>query len=147
MNWGKAIPLVFILFAGFIGTMVFRMSSQRVDLVRDDYYQDELAYQQHIDRVSNAHNTRPDQSNSAITMTYQSHQQQVVFALPDSLRKGQITFYRPADRRQDFQVPMLGGHATRQVVSTEKLSKGHWRVQFSWSDGRRDYYKEEQLFI
>ncbi|GAB3799606.1 hypothetical protein GCM10028819_23310 [Spirosoma humi] len=147
MNWGKAIPLFFILFAGFIGTMVFRMSRQRVDLVRDDYYQDELSYQQHIDQVSNARNTGPDQSNSSVTMTYQSHQQQVVFALPDSLRKGQILFYRPADRRQDFQVPMLAGPATRQVISTKKLSKGHWRVQFSWSDGRRDYYKEEQLFI
>ncbi|AKD57448.1 FixH family protein [Spirosoma radiotolerans] len=147
MNWGKAIPLVFILFAGFIGTMVFRMSSQRIDLVREDYYQDELTYQQHIDRVSNAHHTRQGHTNSSIAMMYQSDQQQVVFVLPDTFKKGKITFYRPADRRADFQVPIVPTHSVRQVVPTKTLAKGYWRVQFTWSDGRQDYYTEEQLFI
>ena len=51
MNWGKAIVLTFVLFAGFIGFMVFWMHRERVDLVRDDYCQTEVVYQKQIDRM------------------------------------------------------------------------------------------------
>lgn len=141
MNWGKSIILVFVVFAGFIGSMVYRMNRQQVDLVSDNYYQDEITYQQHIDRVTNARH-RP-----SLTMTYQADRQQVVFALPGALQKGEITFYRPADRQQDFRVRIPGAPATRQVVRTGALAKGYWRVQFTWSDGQREYYDEEQLFL
>ncbi|GAB3543897.1 FixH family protein [Spirosoma fluminis] len=141
MSWGKAIPLVFVFFAGFICTLVFRMSRQHIDLVRDDYYQDEIAYQQHIDRVNNARQKR------TIDITYQPDQQRVVFALSDSLQKGEITFYRPADREQDFSVPVPAQHAAEQIIPTGSLAKGYWRVQFSWSDGQREYYTEKQIHL
>lgn len=141
MNWGKAIILVFVLFVGFIGTMVVQMTRQRIDLVSDNYYQNEIDYQQHIDRVTNA------RLNPSVTMTCQSDQQQVVFELPSSLQKGEIIFYRPADRRQDFRVNIAAQHPARQIIPTKSLAKGNWHVQFTWSDGQRDYYKEEQIFL
>ncbi|MVM38575.1 nitrogen fixation protein FixH [Spirosoma sp. HMF3257] len=141
MNWGKSIILVFVLFAGFIGTMVYQMTRERIDLVSENYYQNEIEYQQHIDRVSNA------RLNSATTMTYQADQQQVVFVLPSALQKGEITFYRPGDSKQDFRVTITAQHPIRQVIPTKSLEKGNWRVQFTWSDGQREYYKEEQIFI
>lgn len=141
MSWGKAIPLVFIFFAGFIGTMVFRMSRQRIDLVRDDYYQDEITYQQHIDRVANARQNQPT------AMTYESDKQVIAITLPEALRRGAIHFYRPADRQQDFDVKIPADHTRRQVVSTAHLARGYWRVQFTWSDGRLDYYSEQDVFL
>ncbi|GAB3986573.1 hypothetical protein GCM10028807_04290 [Spirosoma daeguense] len=141
MNWGKAIMLVFVLFMSFIGTLVYRMTRQHVDLVSDNYYQNEIDFQKHIDRVNNARH------NSSATMTYHSDQQQVVVALPSNLRKGEITFYRPGDRSQDFRVAIPLNHPNRQVISTQSLAKGNWRIQFSWSDGQREYYQEEQFFL
>ena len=142
MNWGKSIVLVFIVFAGFIGTMVYWMTRERIDLVRDDYYQDEIAYQQQIDRVRR---TVTNETNMA--MSYQPHQQQVSFVLPDSLQKATITFYRPANRQADFNVAITSPHPVRKTVSTAALAKGYWRVQMVWSDGRQDYYQENDLFI
>lgn len=151
MNWGKSIILVFVLFAGFIGTMVYQMTRQHIDLVSDNYYQNEIDYQQHIDRVNNARLGSlpggPTGLNSSATMTYQPDQQQVVFVLPNALQKGEITFYRPGDRRQDFRVTIPAEHPVRQIIPTKTLAKGNWRVQFSWSDGQREYYKEEQIFL
>jgi len=142
MNWGKSIVLVFILFAGFIGSMVFWMSRQRVDLVRDDYYQDELAYQQQIHRLSNT-----ARLSNPFDMTYEPSRQQVAFVLPQSLRKGEITFYRPADRQQDFRLTIPADHGNRQLVSTARLAKGYWKVQFAWNDGTREFFSEQELFI
>ncbi len=141
MNWGKAIVLTFILFAGFIGVMIYRMCRQSVDLVRDDYYQTEIAYQQQIDRIANARQNKP------MLMTFQADTQQFTIVLPTALRKGDLHFYRPADRELDFNVPIPAAHASRQVVSTAKLARGYWRVQFTWSDGEHDYYNEDDLFL
>lgn len=156
MNWGKAIILVFVLFAGFIGTMVYRMTRQRIDLVSDNYYQNEIDFQQHIDRVTNTRRFHTGRihagdefthTNSSTTMTYQADQQQIIVVLPSALQKGEINFYRPSDRQQDFRLTIPAEHPVRQVIPTEKLAKGNWRVQFTWSDGQREYYKEEQIFL
>ncbi|RIV17720.1 nitrogen fixation protein FixH [Fibrisoma montanum] len=142
MNWGKSIVLTFILFAGFIGSLVFLMSRQRVDLVRDDYYQDELNFQRQINRISNT-----ARLSGAASMTYQRALQQVVFTLPASVRQGNVTFYRPADRRLDFTVPIAANAMSRQTVSTAPLAKGYWRVQLTWSDGEQEYYAEKELYL
>ena len=140
MNWGKAIILVFVLFAGFIGTMVYRMSSQRVDLVREDYYQDELAYQQHIDRVRNT-------VRMPVGVTYRPEQQQIALAFKGTVSKGSVTFYRPADRRMDIHIPIPADQAGQRVLSTAVLAKGYWRVQGTWTDGQHDYYAEKEVFV
>jgi len=140
MNWGKSIVLVFVLFAGFIGTMVFWMTRQRVDLVREDYYQNEIAYQRHIERIS-----RTARLKAPVIMTYQAAEERVDLELPELFRKGEVTFYRPSDRLKDGHVSLRAEH--RQRVSTARLAKGYWKVQINWSDGRADYFTEKDLFV
>lgn len=141
MNWGKAIVLTFVLFAGFIGGMVYWMHRERVDLVRDDYYQTEMVYQKQIDRMTNARHEKP------MGMVYRAKTQQLAVTLPATLVKGDIHFYRPADRQLDFTVRIPTVHTGQQVVSTAKLARGYWRVQFTWSDGQHGYYTEEDIFL
>lgn len=142
MNWGKSIVLVFIVFAGFIGTMVVLMSRERIDLVRDDYYQDEIAYQQQIDRVSNA-----QRFDSKTYIQYRSDLQQVQVSLPDSLRQGTLMLYRPADRQQDVQQVLTGVTPSPVVIPMAQKPGGLWRAKLTWSDGQREYYTERELTI
>ncbi|GAB3269635.1 FixH family protein [Larkinella harenae] len=141
MNWGKSIVLVFVVFAGFIGSLVFLMTRQRVDLVRDDYYQTEMAYQLQIERAA-----RTARLGSSFDLTYDADHQQIAFAFPDSVQSGKVSLYRPSDRRQDTFVS-LNPKQERQTISTAKLAKGYWKIQFSWSDGRQDYFTEKPLYI
>ncbi|WP_338039248.1 FixH family protein [Maribacter litopenaei] len=56
-NWGTGIVLAFIGFIGFILFFVVRMSTDNRanhDLVTEDYYRQELAYQKEIDAQNNA---------------------------------------------------------------------------------------------
>ncbi|RYC68982.1 FixH family protein [Spirosoma sordidisoli] len=137
MNWGKAIVLVFIVFAGFIGTMVFRMSRQRIDLVRDDYYQDEIAYQQHIDRLA-----RTAHLKQGPVLQIDPARQQLDLRLPSGWTQGQLTFYRPADRAQDRTITLSPG---QQTISTADLGSGRWRAQVSWSAGGQTFYHEQSF--
>ncbi|GAB3928602.1 FixH family protein [Larkinella terrae] len=139
MNWGKSIVLVFVLFAGFIGTMVVLMTRQHVDLVRDDYYQDEIAYQQHIDR--RARTARLNQPNP---LHFDEVRQELYLQLPAGWEQGQLTFYCPADRQRDQTIRLKTG---RQTVSTAALSKGLWRLQLSWTADGQTFYHEQTLQI
>jgi hypothetical protein len=32
-------------------------------------------------------------------------------------------------------------------LSTQKLNKGYWKVQVIWTDGSKEYFSEQELFI
>ena len=55
MNWGTKITLSFIAFVGIIITMVVISMRQDISLVAKDYYVQEIAYQDQIDRIRNNH--------------------------------------------------------------------------------------------
>jgi len=142
MNWGKAIILVFIAFAGFIGTMVVQMSREKIDLVRDDYYQDEIAYQQHIERVSNAR-----QLDASTFIQYRAENGQIQLTLPSNLSTGTLLLYCPADRRQDVRRALTKATPGLSNISMQNRPTGVWRAQLSWSDGQREYYTERELIL
>lgn len=135
MNWGKSIVLVFILFAGFIGTMVFLMTRQHVDLVRDDYYQDEITYQQHIDRLA-----RTARLLQAPTLQIDPVRQELDLRMPDGWQQGTLVFYRPSNRQQDQRITLK---PCQHSVSTAMLAKGLWRAQLNWSAGGQTYFQEQ----
>ena len=54
MNWGKGLIGVFCLFALGMGTLAYKASSTKLDLVSNEYYKDELRYQDKIDGMNNA---------------------------------------------------------------------------------------------
>ena len=57
INWGTAIVVAFVGFISFIMYFVISMSTDKKfdhDLVTEDYYQQELKYQDDINKVENA---------------------------------------------------------------------------------------------
>lgn len=140
MNWGKAIVLSFVLFATFILTIIYKMMNQRVDLVKEDYYVEELNYQKQIDRISNAKNVQ-----SATVLKYSAETNEIVITLPESVKKGDVMFFRPSDKSLDFKKSF--NETNTLSIPTSTMAKGRWKVQVFWSDGQSEYYKEEEIFI
>ncbi len=57
LNWGTAVVIAMISFMVFILTFVYRsavMDEYQHELVSEDYYGDELHYQEEIDKLNNA---------------------------------------------------------------------------------------------
>jgi hypothetical protein len=140
MNWGKSIVLVFILFAGFVSTLAYRMITAKVDLVSDDYYQRGVSYDKHIRRLKNT-STFDTKKN----MYHDVANRQLRVSLPTTVQSGEITFFRPADRTLDFSVPLSKNANSVFGFSTQALAKGRWKIQVIWNDGRHEYFLEETL--
>lgn len=106
MNWGKSIVLAFVIFIGFIMYIVIRSAQESVDLVSEDYYNEELKYQDVIDAEIN---TLPFKDSIRIEQIAQT----IEMEFPDEIivdAEGEIYFFRPNDIKLDKKFcckPML----------------------------------------
>ena len=78
-------------------------------------------------------------------MTNSTENQTLRIGFPTHVSKGSVTFFRPSDKRLDFTVPVP--KSSIFDYSTEKLEKGKWKVQATWTDGIREYYLEDEIDI
>ena len=144
IHWGSGLIVAFLFFAAGVLTMVVISMNREVDLVTDDYYQQELKHEQQI--------TGTKRSN-ALGDSLQCRMAGDAFVLvlpasfnPDSMT-GSLTFYRPANRKRDFVVPLLLSSGNRQSVPVGSLEKGLWRVKVRWNYRHEEYYREEAILI
>ncbi|MBS1487218.1 MAG: FixH family protein [Bacteroidetes bacterium] len=140
MHFGKWIVVSFVFFGLFIGALITFCFRKDVNLVSKNYYDEELAYQQQIERKQNLLSLA---QKPVITYNEQSGLQ-ITFpenTLPD---KGKVDLFCPSDdtRDQHFQLQPLRVQSLR--ISTKK---GMYRVKLWWTAAGKDYYFEDQITI
>ncbi|HTR32203.1 MAG TPA: FixH family protein [Puia sp.] len=143
MSWGNKILLVFILFAGMISYMVYRCMKLPVDLVSDQYYKDELAYQQVIDGMkrANALSGRVawmPAGNGSLTLTMPAGMQ------GKGLR-GNIVFYCASDAARDRTMALALDDRGQQTIPPGAVLPGHYQIKVGWVAGNLNYYSEQDL--
>lgn len=143
-NWGWGIAVFYSAFVLFlIGNVVFSFF-QRTDLVTENYYNEELAYQQTIHKAERAKrlggNLNIAQGASTIAIQF-----------PEELRgkkiEGNVLLYRPADASADRKFKLNVNDNNFQVIDSRQLAKGLWVIKIDWSDGDSTYYNEEKVNI
>ncbi|GAA0189303.1 hypothetical protein GCM10009122_49340 [Fulvivirga kasyanovii] len=144
MNWGTKIVMSFILFVGLIVTMVTISMRQDVSLVAKDYYVQEIAYQDQIERIKNYR----DLGENQIKLEYKKQTSQIVLTLPKSYAgKGEIHFFRPSDASLDARYVLRPDSEGYQRFEAGDFKKGLWKVKISWHENDREYYEEKTLVI
>jgi len=139
MNWGNRIVLVFICFATFIGYMVVRAFQENIDLVAEDYYAKEIAYQNKLQKLSNA---SLDNKEIIIRQTSES----VVITFPEQA-EGQIHFYHPSRKIFDRTFDIALNENFNQEISKSDLISGSYRVNVSWEVDNKDYLQQSSIYI
>lgn len=143
MSWGNKLLLVFVGFAALIGTLVYKAVNTKFDLVSDDYYKDELKYQQTIDGINNANKL----SAVAVTETA-SH---VVIQLPIELKgvkvEGEAWFYCKTNAALDKKIALNLNADAQQLVEKSQLAKAIYTLKLSWKAGAEQYYSEQQVIV
>lgn len=144
MNWGNKLVLVFVCFGGLTGYLVYRCMQVPVNLVTNDYYKEELVYQNVIDGKNRARTLGSD------VRIYQA-EQQVVIQLPTEMKPfvttGDILFYCAASSGKDRKIPLLADSNARQVIPAGTLLPGRYEVKINWSANNQFYYAEQALKI
>lgn len=143
--WPYAIIGWFALFGSAMAAWVVVAVRNDMDLVRADYYDQEIRHQQQIDRQAR---TQPIQSE--VKIAYDSALQRLTITLPSSHAQhahGKVSFYRPSDAKLDRQANLSLNGAGEQVLDARPLRPGLWRIRVQWSVAGAEYFVDQAVTI
>lgn len=144
MNWPRSIILVFVLFVGLVVTMVVISMKHKVNLVAHNYYEEELAYQDQINRIQNF-----EDLSDKPTVIKQGHEIIVTFPslVANEILSGEIHFFRPSDNAIDKKIELKLDQAFSQSFPTAALGKGLWKTKLSWKTNDKEYFSEQRIVL
>lgn len=144
INWGTAIVLGFVGFISFILYFVIRMNTDKSfehDLVTEDYYKKELAFQKEINAEENA---KTLQKNIVVEKTNKG----LLIFFPDDKNyqeiSGTVSLYRPSNKKLDFEIPISLSNS-QLVIKDENLLEGRWNITIDWKHQNVSYLFKESL--
>jgi hypothetical protein len=144
VNWGTGILIGIIIFIVITVTMTVIFMNQDVNLVTDKYYDKSLKYQDEIDKQS-----RTNSLNEEVKINFNGQELSILF--PEDYKNknigGEIYFYRPSNPKLDFKIPLLLNKASSQVIPTQRLEKGFWRLKLNWTMDGNGYYNEKAITV
>ena len=140
MNYGTRIIVIYVFFISFILYLVYQTMQENTDLVSENYYQQEVAYQEVINQSANY-----NQLKEAIKMEENKGDLSFVFPFDSSDSvSGQIQFFRPSEAKKDFIVPITGKEIK---VDKSKLLKGIYKLKFTWEIEGEVFYHEQSYYV
>jgi hypothetical protein len=142
MNFGKGIVIAFVLFALFIGTLVFICIKQDINLVSVDYYQEELAHSQKMNRIANSKDL---ESEPIITVV--GNRIEVDFQQFDQLEEGELKLIRPSDVKLDQKFTLQSSSEPHQQFEMQSRERGLYRATMKWTMNGKEYYFEKLIVI
>ena len=144
ISWGTRIAILYISFIGLVVFMVVMSVRQKIDLVSDDYYNQELAFQDKLNKMKNA-----ETLTTTITHKITSSDIELQFQPEFKNKKltGEILFFRPSDSSKDFKTEVTVNENAQQKIQLNHLSKGMYKMQITWKDETTPYFAEETIVI
>lgn len=145
INWGTAVVIAMISFIVFILTFVYRsavMDEYQHELVSEDYYGDELHYQEEIDKVNNASKL---EVNVAMVRTADG----LTLRFPEDMEpekiSGSIYLQRPSNKSLDLGMPIELTESDF-LIADEILASGKYLVVVDWKYEDSEYMFKGEIF-
>ena len=143
MNWGYKIILAFTLFGALMVGMVVISMRQDINLVAEDYYEQELNFQSRIDAMENVRKL------DSVPEIYINEGQLVIdyLNIPSEFSHGTLTLHSPISNKYDSQWEFSTDKLPNFKLDTSALKKGYWKAQLEWHAGGLTYYIEKEIKI
>ena len=144
LNWGSGIAIIYSAFVVLMISMVVYSKGLDHSLVVDNYYEEDLKYQGHIDRVKNA-----QQLDEDLKIGRDVAAQAISFSFPNNFKKieGYVWFYRADDKSKDFTVAIRLDENGQFRIPLDKVGSGKWTIKVNWAGDGVPYYKEESMLF
>jgi hypothetical protein len=142
MNWGTKITLLYCAFVILIVSMVFLAMRQNMDLISKDYYEQELRFQDKINKASNA-------VAMGEPLTVEVADGHILLKFPkqfqDQKITGTINFQRLSDASLDQAIQININRDGAQSIATDNFKGGNYRLAVNWEVAGVGYYFEKEL--
>lgn len=144
INWGTGIVLAFIGFISFIMYFVITMNvdtKYKHDLVTEDYYAEELEYQNDINKLANSNKLNEN-------ITYKKTSEGIMIEFPKDMDVKKITgnvfLYRPSNKQLDFET-QISLSKPYLLIPDNRLVDGRWNINIDWQYNGISYLFKESI--
>jgi len=142
INWGTGIVLAFIGFISFILYFIITINvndKYDTELVIEDYYKEELTFQNDIDKLNNAKNLNEN-------ISYTTSDEGLIINFPSDIDISKVTgnvfLYRPSNKQLDFDTA-ISLSKPYLLIPDKRLVGGRWNIEVDWQyNGQSYFYKE-----
>lgn len=143
-HWGWRISIVYTLFAlATLGFVAFAMT-QRVDLVREDYYEQSMQYDATQSARSNA-----DSLADRISVSYLPGGD-ITIQIPREHvgdYRGSVLFYRPDEPDADVTLKLALSADGSMSFDASRFKRGIWKVIVQWKAYDKQYEHQSTMYI
>jgi hypothetical protein len=142
MNWGKGLALSLIVFAAMMAAFGIASARRTEALVTEEYYAEELRYQQRIDAQG-----RANALSTAVSIAIADDRVRLRF--PSELAGKRITgslhLLRPNDVRADRKLEVIADSTGSYVSEPLELWAGRYDASLEWTVDGAAYHTAERL--
>ena len=142
IGWGTGIVIVLVLFATMMLTFLVKSFTKEHQLVTENYYEQELVYQDRIDDLNRAKREEIDvqvkQANGAMAVGFSDGKRRT---------QGQFFFKRPADSKYDLIIEIQTDSTGMQLLNRNEFIRGKYEFSAKWVDEGRSFQISKSVFI
>ncbi|PWJ59255.1 FixH protein [Dyadobacter jejuensis] len=143
INWGAGIAGLYLGFVAMIVLLVVMSTRQKIDLVTDQYYSQELKFQSKLDKIKAA-------SALANPVSWEITPNDIAIHYPTDLDEsrlsGTIHFYCPSDDTKDRRFDIKPSNH-QQTIPIAMVPQGRYKIEIDWKHGKSAYWNEGALVI
>jgi nitrogen fixation protein FixH len=144
-NWGHGIAIFLVIFVVTTVSVVVKISTDETydnELVSEDYYGDELKYQEEIDKSENA-------KKLSASITYRVSKEGVTLIFPHDFDfqkiTGVIDMKRPSKQILDFKMNVKIDSTYQMLIPSEKAIQGKWNMVIDWKVGENEFMYKAKI--
>jgi hypothetical protein len=142
--WPFGILAAFALFFCGLTTAIIIASTHRETMVSENYYEQELTFQDQIDGAARAQKSGAEIFSDPVGG-------EVIVRVPTAQLaqkfSGTIELYRPSDPKLDQMLQLSPQADGTQTLDGSKLSAGLWSVRVKWNAGGETFFLEQKITI
>ena len=143
INWGVGITALYLGFVAMILLLVSMSIGQKIDLVTEHYYEEEVGFQDKIDKKGrSAALTEPvkwEVTDKYISIVFPGNVQQADLT-------GEIKLYCPSNDKNDRKFK-IAPHEHTQIIPVGNIPEGTYHLQIDWKNKEQTYWTEDVIVI
>ena len=142
--WPLGILSFFVLLICSLVTVVIIASTHRESMVSENYYEQELKFQDQIDGSA-----RAQKAGANIKLDAAAGKLKVAVPAGQAAQKfsGVIDFYRPSSPDLDRELTLAPSADGSQSVDVSKMATGLWQVRVKWTVDGQTYFLEQKVVL
>ncbi|MBK7978576.1 MAG: FixH family protein [Ignavibacteriae bacterium] len=144
VSWGVGITVSIIVFMLISVMFIYIAFNQDVNLVRDDYYEAEVKYNETMEKVKR---TSALVDKLKISVIENNIQLQFPKISKSENINGNILLYRPSERNKDLSITIRPDSNYLQTINTANMLSGMWKVKVDWTADSISYLNDDIIMV